>query len=437
MVGQIMKQTLKAARTMGLLLALAALAVAARFPATAAVPHVFHVSVDGLSALFLTQFMTSNPAAFPNFARLQTEGAFTLNARCDHDVSVTIPNHVCMVTGRPVRQQPGWPDDIHHGYEDNANAGPIHSAGNTAIGYIASTFDVVHDHGLSTAIIASKAKFSLFPESYGPIYGAEDTTGADNGRNKIDYQRITETSSFSILTNDLARHLAGVRPNYAFIHISDPDYAGHWYGWGSFYWSNVVRNVDGYLGLILNLIETSPDLAGQTCLLLTADHGGDIYGGHFNPADPGICNIPVFLWGPGVPAGTNIYSLVTNRTEPASTAPVPYTEEPPCLRNGDTGNLALSLLGLPPIPGSWMRPHLSLPPHNLSTVRLKAARKAGGWQLSWPTNAAGFSLEFTEDLRGNDWQTVTEDVFREGFDYLFQINPANSQNGRFYRLHKY
>ena len=63
--------------------------------------------------------------------------------------------------------------------------------------------------------------------------------------------------------------------------------------------------------------------------------------------------IPFMVWGPGVQAGADLYALnQPNRKDPGTENPPYDAEEPPAIRNGDAGNLALTLLGLPAIEGS-------------------------------------------------------------------------------------
>ena len=47
--------------------------------------HVVEVLVDGLGAAYLKRYLAQAPGVFSNFARLQAEGASTLNARCDYE----------------------------------------------------------------------------------------------------------------------------------------------------------------------------------------------------------------------------------------------------------------------------------------------------------------------------------------------------------------
>ena len=90
-----------------------------------------------------------------------TGEGLTFNARTDYTHTVTIPNHTCMLTGRPVLQPVGQPNTTHHGYTSNTSPTPdatLHNSGNPNLDYVASVFDVAHDHGLSTALFASKSK---------------------------------------------------------------------------------------------------------------------------------------------------------------------------------------------------------------------------------------------------------------------------------------
>jgi hypothetical protein len=142
-----------------------------------------------------------------------------------------------------------------------------------------------------------------------------------------------------------ARHF-----NYAFVHYRDPDSVGHVLRWGSSTYRQTVRGVDEYLGQVLQLVETDPQLKGKTAIILTTDHGGTAFG-HNNPKLPENYTIPLFVWGPGVTHG-DLYALNRGtRTDPGDARP-DYSADGQPIRNGDTGNLALSLLGLGPIPTS-------------------------------------------------------------------------------------
>ncbi|MCP3975163.1 MAG: sulfatase-like hydrolase/transferase, partial [bacterium] len=288
------------------------------------------------------------PTELPNLYRLIDEGASTLNARTMFDATQTLPNHTSMMTGLPVLGADGHQVTFN---EDDGTT--VH---NTAGRYIAGVFGVVHDAGLATALYAGKPKFDFLDRSWDATNGAPDTTGADDGTDKLDtYQRgggATTTASFVAAM--------GTTPfDLSFVHYADPDAAGHDSGWTSSAYDDAVRTVDGYVGQILGAIEADSDLDGETYVILTSDHGG-IGTSHGDSTALENATIPFFVWGPGATGGADLYDLnTTTRVNPGATIPDHAAVGQP-VRNADTANLALSLLNLGPVPGSVINPDQDL-----------------------------------------------------------------------------
>jgi hypothetical protein len=269
------------------------------------------------------------------------EGAYTENARTDFDYTVTLPNHACELTSRPVLGPGG------HGLGVNSDDGgtleQIHGS------YVAGVFDVVHDNGLTTGMYANKSKFAIFDRSWCDTTGAMDTVDVDNGRDKIDIYRYH--SSSEALVSELLSDMSVAPFRYTFLHLADPDGAGHSYGWeGDEYFASVVK-IDGLIGRIFDTVDSDERLTGRTYLIVTADHGGTSTD-HSNPADPANYTVPLYVWGPGIPAGADLYRLnVATRLNPGGGRP-DYASSPQPIRNGETANLALDILGLPAVCGS-------------------------------------------------------------------------------------
>ncbi|MCH2115724.1 MAG: alkaline phosphatase [Pirellulales bacterium] len=317
-----------------------------------AVDHVIHISVDGLNSNLLKSQIDAFPLLYSNFVRFVDEGATTFNARTDFTHTNTIPNHTSMQTGRPVSQPSGAPNTTYHGYTNNGHPGltaTLHNDGNPNLSYVSSVFDVAHDNGLSTALYASKEKFVIYDQSYNASTGALDATGPDNGRDKID--AYVQNSIGSTLNTNYLSDMAASEYNYTFLHYRDPDTTGHTRRWGSTAWYMSVQDVDSYLGDILNLVESDAGLIDETIIIVTTDHGGSEYG-HSAPSLEAHYTIPLFVWGPGIAAGADLYELnSTSRLDPGSGRP-DYNAVVQPIRSGDTGNLALNLLGLEAVPGS-------------------------------------------------------------------------------------
>jgi hypothetical protein len=315
------------------------------------VPHVIHISVDALGAKYLEQYLKDSPAEFSHFGRLIREGASTLNARTDYTHTNTLPNHTCMLTGRPVRTAPEWPEGVGHFWEWNTTfpdpegkAPPSLHGTNPTGGYTSSVFDVTHDAGLKTALYSGKNKFEMYVISYGPKFGAENS----RGRNKIDHSIVSPGIHPQALAD-----LKANKPAYAFLHYPEMDAAGHQYGYLGDEYRNAAKQIDGYLGELLALLDSDPEWKGRTVIILSADHGGEPgTKGHSASSHPYNYTIPFIVWGTGIPQGADLYNLnLTTRSNPGE-GRVPYGPTGQPIRNGDGGNLALELLGLPAIPGS-------------------------------------------------------------------------------------
>ncbi len=323
-----------------------ALATVLLVSAAHAADHVIVISVDGLRSEAIDIIINDDDG--PNFERLQQEGVWTHDARTDYHYTRTIPNNVSIVTGRPVLL-----GEIEgHGWSKNSDPSPSDTLHNNKGSYVSSMFDISHDHGLRTSFHVGKEKLELIDESYDSSDGAFDQTGSDDGRRKIDVTVIEEGNAQAAdLVNKFIEDLLDAPIHLAFIHLIDPDKAGHGDRWETDGYYDAVERVDTYLGQILQAIENNAPYTGNTTIILTADHGGDDIS-HADPDDRDNYEIPFYVWGTDVPAQGDLYSLnATTRVDPNNgRPPFALTNQP--IRNGDTANLALDLLSLPPIPGS-------------------------------------------------------------------------------------
>ncbi len=308
---------------------------------TGDVEQVVLVSMDGLNPQAL---QVLGPTGAPNFHRMKTEGASTLNARTLVEKTETLPNHTSMVTSRWVN----LPDGTGVTFNTD-NLSTVHvSAGE----YVPSVFDVVHDAGGSTGLYATKSKFQFIDRSWNGASGAPDVTGADDGTDKIDEFRRGDTPA---MTTRLIEDLQTTRPTtFSMLHLRDPDSAGHAFGFMSPEYLAAVQAADAQLGRLLDAVAADSYLSQSTVVVLTADHGGMAAAqSHGDPTQPDNYTIPFLVWGFEVAAGADLYALnLDDRTDPLVTRP-PYDDlVPQPVRNAEAGNLATDLLGLPAVPTS-------------------------------------------------------------------------------------
>ena len=175
--------------------------------------------------------------------------------------------------------------------------------------YLASVFDVAHDHGLSTALHLSKSKLVIIEQSYKATSGALDLTGGDDGRAKIDIVRYSDTNSDSgSLMDQLETDLIECPLRLTFLHLVDPDPVGHSSGWGSPDYLDALRRIDTYLGRLIELVEGKSSYAGRTTIILTADHGG-LRSSHATAGDPETSSSHSTCGEADVPAKGDLYAI--------------------------------------------------------------------------------------------------------------------------------
>ena len=235
-------------------------------PGHAVTQHVVLVSIDGLRPDAIARF------GAPHLQRLMQEGSYSLSARTVVP-SKTLPSHTSMLTGEP-------PDE--HGVLWNtvvtAKAGVVD---------VPTVFGVARAQGYRTAAFFSKAKFGSLQRP-----GTLDYSQAPGGW-------FGHWSS-SRTVADVRAYLEGARPNLLFVHLSDPDRAGHSDGWMSDAYGRAVRSADAAVGELM----VAADAAfgpGSYALLVTADHGG--HGYDHGTDDPRDVTIPWIAWGRGASAG--------------------------------------------------------------------------------------------------------------------------------------
>ncbi|KRF36614.1 hypothetical protein ASG94_04065 [Nocardioides sp. Soil805] len=285
---------------------------------------VVAISIDALNPHALRRL---GRAKAPNLHRMIRQGASTLNARTEQELTLTLPNHTGMVTGRRIEAATGG-----HGvtWNDDRLTPPTVQA--AAGGPVESVFTVVDDAGLSAGFFASKTKFSLWDRSW-PIATDTETIIEDN----------------AALVKAFRADLVSQPRAFRLLHLSEPDIVGHAQGFMGAAYLKAVRRADRRVGTVLRTIRRDPALAGHTTVILTADHGGK-GANHTDPTKAVDYRVPFLVWGAGTDRGSDLYDLNPDYADPGRVRS-PYSGTQP-VRNGDVANLALDLLGLPAVPGS-------------------------------------------------------------------------------------
>jgi arylsulfatase A-like enzyme len=249
-------------------------ALTAHPPADSLTRNVVVVSIDGLRPDAIGVYGAST------LQRLMREGSYTLAASTINP-SKTLPSHTSMLTGQPPERHGVLWNNVATADADSVD--------------VPNVFGVARAHGYRTAAFFSKAKFQPLQ-----VDGTLDYSQAPGGL----FGRWTSERTVS----DVAKYLkGGARPNVLFVHLTDPDAAGHRSGWMTPDYGRGVQAADRAVDRLLALAAEAYG-AGSFAMIVTADHGG--HGTNHGSDDPQDVTIPWIAWGQGVRPGMLTQSTV-------------------------------------------------------------------------------------------------------------------------------
>ncbi len=253
--------------------------------------HVVIVSIDGLRPDAISTYGAST------LQRLMREGSYTLAASTINP-SKTLPSHTSMLTGQPPeRHGVLWNNVV------TADADSIE---------VPNIFGVARAHGYSTAAFFSKAKFQPLQ-----VEGTLDYSQAPGGW----FGRWSSDRTIS----DVGTYLEDARPNVLFVHLSDPDAAGHRDGWMTAAYGRAVLDADRAVNRLITVANRAYG-SGNFSLIVTADHGG--HGTNHGSDDPRDVTIPWIAWGRGVKPGVLTASTVRTMDTAATVLWLLAVDEP-------------------------------------------------------------------------------------------------------------
>lgn len=260
--------------------------------------HVVIISIDGLRPDAIDKYDARN------IERLMREGAYSLSAQTILP-SKTLPSHTSMLTGVDVADHGiAWNSDQtdEHGHVD-----------------VPTIFALAHEAGYRTAAFFSKTKFHHLEVPQSLDHVRSPNGGLLTGR--YTWKRTVD------MVEDYLESDADA-PNLMFVHIGEPDYAGHIFGWMSGTYGLAVRQADR---AVAEIVDEANDRfgGGNYTLIITADHGG--HGRDHGSSDPRDTTIPWIIWGKGVQPGAEL----------------------PAIRTMDTAATAMWLLGIS-TPSEWV-----------------------------------------------------------------------------------
>jgi hypothetical protein len=229
-------------------------------PVEAAAKRVVLVSIDGLRGDALALY------APPTLTRLAAEGAFTALARTVSP-ALTTPAHLSLLSGVGPEKHGIWGDDLEFTPEMTSLDPLFKNAGRAGL------------------------KAHAFLSVVGPLARFEEALQCKLAFG-LDSLTLVEPDANLVAGAALAT-IRDPAVELVFVHVPDPDLAGHEHGWGSAEYGHAVMRADSALARVVQEVDE------ETLLMVVSDHGGGgAYGSHLHGSDADVdVLIPMILWG--------------------------------------------------------------------------------------------------------------------------------------------
>jgi hypothetical protein len=229
-------------------------------PVEAAARRVLLVSIDGLRADAIARYSP------PTLARIAGEGAYTTAARTVSP-ALTTPAHLSLLSGVGPEKHGIWSDDLEF-TPQMASLDPLFKSAGRA-GFHAHAF-ITAQGPLARFEMALQCKLA---------FGLDSLTLVEPDANRVAGAALPAIRDPEV--------------ELVFLHVPDPDLAGHEHGWSSTQYGQAVLRADSALARVVQEVDEG------TLLIVVSDHGGGgAYGSHLHgsSSDEDML-IPMILWG--------------------------------------------------------------------------------------------------------------------------------------------
>ena len=211
--------------------------------------HVIFIGLDGLTSLSVTK------TNCPNIKSVMDAGCYTLEKRTVNP-SVSGPNWAAMFTGVPVEM---------NGLTGNSGKPDYKPL-------------VVNENGVFPTVFSEirkanpDAEMGCVMEWWSGIRPIID-------EKVFNYVQNVEDSKVGCMecTEYCQKYIKEKKPAILYVHIDQPDHAGHGQGYDSDEYNKAVETIDGEVGAIIQAVKDA-GIYDESIILLSSDHGGYDHG---------------------------------------------------------------------------------------------------------------------------------------------------------------